>query len=87
MSVPYPVTSLTVGETIYEDYTQVESKISGPTRIKPVTLDSKDGTYKVQFTPELIGKYSVTVNQIIVLDKVTTKETDSSALRSSAWYA
>ncbi|KAI6649163.1 E3 ubiquitin-protein ligase TRIM71-like [Oopsacas minuta] len=49
------------GETIYEDYTQVESKISGPTRIKPVTQDNKDGTYTVQFTPDIIGKYSVTV--------------------------
>ena len=52
---------ISVGETIYEDYTQVESKISGPTRIKPATLDNKDGTYTVQFTPDLIGKYSVTV--------------------------
>ena len=50
------------GETIYEDYTQVESRISGPTRIKPTTRDNMDGTYTVQFTPEVIGKYSVTVS-------------------------
>ena len=40
----------------------MENKISGPVRIKPSLQDNKDGTYTVKFTPEVIGKYSVTVS-------------------------